>query len=108
MWNHSWELPSVVTIRTDRGILYTVRQACAVCGTQRNPFNNVITFFPRARGCKQMMEGGEPPAEYSKELEHIRWVLEAHESDGDLVDVYHTGRKLKPVTAPELPLPYKD
>lgn len=106
MWNHDWGPPHVATVRTEEGVLYTARQTCEACGTSRNPFNHIITYFPRARSCRQLSQRAEP-RDWSRELEHVRWILEAHQSDGDRVDRQHTGRKQRADTAPELPLPYK-
>lgn len=108
MWNHSWGTPSVVVVRIDGETIHTARQTCEACGTVRNPLNNVITYFPRARGCRQMVEQGKV-RDWDKEIRQIEWVLDAHESDGHRVDRYHTGRKKKPsASSLELPLPYKD
>lgn len=107
-WNHLWGSPELLTTMVDRVRTYVPRQSCLLCGTMRNPFNNVITRFSRDRQCRDNPEPREPQ-DFEKELRYVREQLESLKRQGDPADLWHTGRKRRrSPEAPELPLPYKD
>jgi len=83
------------------------RQSCLACGTIRNPFNNVITHFPRFSVCRDLLE---PPScrDFSVELRDLDQLIASLERSGEPVDKWHTGRKRKSADVPTLRLPYKD
>lgn len=107
-WNHLWSSPEILTIKLEQGSTMVPRQSCVLCGTRRNPFNNVIVYFPRDSQCRDNPERLEQK-DWTDELKRVKEQLESLQRGGDRVDIWHTGRKRqRDPDTPELPLPYKD
>jgi len=104
-WSHLWAPPELLTLRGNGRRLMVPRQSCVMCGTARNPFNNVITHFSKSKACRDAIETREP-RDYTKELSDLETMLKSLRRQGEPVDKWHTGRKRSAV--PELPLPYRD
>lgn len=98
-YRHDWSAPYVVAIRPPNGMptdmVWTSRQLCERCGTERNPLTARITRYggsrdPRTglhecqRPAVEIQAGGE-----EKALERIRMQLYALRSEGRLVRPSH-------------------
>lgn len=97
--HHLWEGPFVVGFRSKdqlpKDTLWTARQVCWRCGTERNPLTGKLTKF---RGRRDETTGLHPCQVQVEELEPYRW-NEAHErvraglvalrSDGHRVSLHH-------------------
>lgn len=98
-YRHEWEAPYIVALETGRGEgkaperVWTVRQECRRCGTQRNPLTNRITRFRGAKhpetGLHECQRDEAPPYRWAEHEKRLVQSLQALAADGHLTRAYH-------------------